>query len=189
MSLQHVLRGDDQGDGQHSVLRQLVEQGMQGITAFTCFASQVAGLRCFAQPIQHDDSVRLAIEVPQAFLTVGFWLSIKESLCEVVASDQWEILAGILCAFVHQLKEAIKVFERRSQVIGVRVEPLQEPVSDVVTVHPFAFNAGVGQTSCEALTNVVQVHGRGLATERCITDYPAIHDYPHSALLATPRQF
>ncbi|MEE4073443.1 hypothetical protein V2I81_24815 [Pseudomonas viridiflava] len=28
-----------------------------------------------------------------------------------------------------------------------------------------------------------------MATERCITDYPAIHGYPHAALLATPRQF
>ncbi|KUR38940.1 hypothetical protein ALP99_200012 [Pseudomonas syringae pv. tomato] len=69
------------------------------------------------------------------------------------------------------------------------VEPLQEPVTDVVTVHAFGLDAGVGQTSCEALADVIQMHGRCLATERCVTYYSAIHDHTHPALLAAPRQF
>ncbi|RMN89450.1 hypothetical protein ALQ52_200065 [Pseudomonas cannabina pv. alisalensis] len=70
----------------------------------------------------------------------------------------------------------------------MRVEPVQQPVTNVMAIHAPGFDARVGQSSRQTLANVFQVHRRRLATNQSIAGAAPVDDHANPALLSAPGQ-
>ncbi|MNF79610.1 hypothetical protein D3C84_618240 [compost metagenome] len=188
VAFQGVLRRHHQRDAERGVLRQLVEQGVEGIASLTGFTGQVPSFRRFPQAIEHHDTMRQTVEVPKTFVDVRYRLAVTQVLREISpAGERQFTFKQVRGRLADGFIEAAYIRFGGAEMIRPRVEPADQPMTDGVAIHALGFDAGIGQAAQQAIADDLQVGTGVLATYFAVgLPDPPVNDQADATLLPSP---